>query len=136
MSHYTRTTTRLSNESALVAALAAMGFPDVECHEQPATLYGYRGDARKDRANVIIRRKHIGGASNDVGFARTPEGDFVAIISEFDARHFDTNWLRQLAVEYAKATVNEFATQNGWSTADAPEIEEDGTVRLTLRRSI
>jgi hypothetical protein len=135
VSHYTRTTTRLSSEIALVAALAAMGFPDVECHEQPATLYGYRGDARRDRANVIIRRKHIGGASNDVGFARTPDGDFVAIISEFDARHLDANWLRQLAVEYARATVNEFAAQNGWSFAGTPEVEEDGTVRLTLRRS-
>jgi len=135
VSHYTRTTTRLSSEIALVAALAAMGFPDVECHEQPATLYGYRGDARRDRANVIIRRKHIGGASNDVGFARTPDGDFVAIISEFDARHFDANWLRQLAVEYARATVNEFAAQNRWSFAGTPEVEEDGTVRLTLRRS-
>lgn len=135
MSHYTRTTTRLSNERALTAALTAMGFQDVECHELPATLYGYRGDARKHRANVIVRRKHIGAASNDLGFARNHEGDFVAIISEFDARHFDANWLRQLAVEYAKATVHDFATQNGWSTAGAPEVEQDGTVRLTLRRS-
>lgn len=135
MSHFTRTRTRLVDGRALVEALVALGFDDVENHDDAVPLFGYRGDQRADKANIIVRRKHIGSASNDIGFVRTPSGEFTAIISEFDARRFGPNWLRQLSVEYARATVNQYAADNGWTREQGEVVEEDGTIRLVLRRT-
>ena len=49
------------------------------------SLYGYQGDRRKETANIVIRRKFVGSASNDLGFQKTDAG-YVAVISEFDRR--------------------------------------------------
>lgn len=66
----------------LIAALGELGYTQVEQGESLA-LYGYLGDERKERAQLVIRRKHIGSASNDLGFMRTAEG-YIPIISEYD----------------------------------------------------
>lgn len=68
----------------------------MEIHAAPQTLYGYHGDVRPERAHVIIRRQHVGSASNDIGFLREPDGTFTAIISEFDRARYGDAWLRQL----------------------------------------
>lgn len=134
MSHYTRAKTRFTDSEVLLRALAAMGFPEAENHDQVVPLYGYRGDQRTDRANIVIRRVHIGAASNDIGFIRSKSGEFTAIISAFDTKTFNDDWIRLLSVEYAKASVDQFAHQGGWTTQGSPEIQEDGTIRLVLRR--
>ena len=56
MSHFTRVRTALREPDLLAAALTAVGFAEVEVHDTPQTLYGYLGDARPERAEVIIRR--------------------------------------------------------------------------------
>lgn len=66
----------------LLAALADLGYTDVEEGES-LPLFGYRGDQRPETAEIAIRRQHLGSASNDLGFARTPQG-YVAIVSEYD----------------------------------------------------
>jgi hypothetical protein len=70
MSHFTRVRTTLRDPEVLAAALREAGYPQAEVHDEPQVLYGYHGDARPERAEVIIRRQHIGQASNDIGFAR------------------------------------------------------------------
>ena len=67
MSHFTRIKTRITEAKALVMALADVGFKTVEDHEAAQPLYGYQGDQRAQTAEVIIRRKFIGRASNDIG---------------------------------------------------------------------
>ncbi|HEY3954935.1 MAG TPA: hypothetical protein VGM53_16300 [Streptosporangiaceae bacterium] len=74
MSHFTTMTTQLTDTDALRAALADLGYGKIEVHDQPQQLYGYLGGKRADRANVIIRREHIGRASNDIGFLRQDGG--------------------------------------------------------------
>ncbi len=68
----------------LLAALADLGYAEVE-EGEALPLFGYQGDRRPETAELIVRRRHLGSASNDLGFARTPEG-FVPIISEYDQR--------------------------------------------------
>ena len=68
----------------LLAALADLGYTEVE-EGEALPLYGYQGDRRPETAELVVRRRHLGSASNDLGFARTPEG-FVPIISEYDQR--------------------------------------------------
>lgn len=89
MSKYTSfdTTKTLRDTETLLAALTAIGFDStrVSVYEQPTTLYGYQGDARQEKAHIVIRRTKTGvGASNDVGFLRQPDGTYRALVSEYD----------------------------------------------------
>ena len=102
-------------------------------HDEPQVLYGWRGDARPERAEVIIRREHIGQASNDIGFARQPDGSFEAVISEYDRRRHDTQWLAGLRRAYGHAAALKYAADHGFDVV-ADQAEQDGTQRLTLRR--
>jgi len=90
----------------LLAALADLGYVDVEEGEALA-LYGYQGDRRPETAEIVVRRRHIGSASNDVGFARTPRG-YVPIVSEFDARTLHGGqFLVRLRTAYGEHVVGE-----------------------------
>ncbi len=66
----------------LLGALADLGYTQVEEGEW-LPLYGYQGDQRPETAELVVRRVHIGSASNDLGFRRTPAG-YVPVISEYD----------------------------------------------------
>jgi hypothetical protein len=68
----------------LLAALADLGYGTVEQGEA-LPLYGYEGDRRAETAELVVRRQHLGRASNDLGFRRT-SGGFVPVISEYDRR--------------------------------------------------
>lgn len=97
MSHFTemKVECQQSQESCLVQALEEIfGVGTVEVHEEPVGLYGYGGDLRsslsKSNSNyappchLVIRRKHVGGASNDVGFRKNDNGTYDAYISDYD----------------------------------------------------
>lgn len=68
----------------LLAALADLGYGEVE-EGEALPLYGYQGDRRPETAELVVRRRCLGSASNDLGFARTPQG-YVPVISEYDQR--------------------------------------------------
>lgn len=108
MSHYTCIRTQIREVPFLVEALHEMGFADVEVHEEAQHLYGYQGDRRPQTAEVIIRRKYIGAAANDVGFKRQDSGVFEAIVSEFDRRNrCNGAWLQELNHRYGYHLVKE-----------------------------
>lgn len=134
MSHFTRIRTQLRDAETLVEALHAVGHPHVEVHDHPQTLYGYQGDPRPEKAEVVIRREHIGSASNDIGFTRRPDGSFEAIISEYDRSRYDKAWLTRLTHSYSHAATLRYAATHGYEVA-TDELQEDGTRRLTLRRT-
>jgi hypothetical protein len=108
MSHYTEVECQIRDDRALVEALKELGF-EVEVNQTPVPLYGWHGDLRPERAEVVIRRVHVGHSSNDIGFARQPDGTFKAIISEFDVRQGkDQTWMnkvRQLAAVHTTLLV-------------------------------
>lgn len=133
MSHFTRVRTALRDPELLVRALAALGFTTVETHDTPQTLYGYQGDARPERAEVVIRRAHIGSASNDIGFRRRDDGTFEAIISEYDRSRYDQPWLTRLARAYGHTAALRYAEDNGYEV-ESDVLEENGRRRLVLRR--
>jgi hypothetical protein len=134
LSHFTRVRTQLRNVEVLVEALRAVGHEHVEVHDQPQTLYGYQGDARPEKAEVIIRRRHLGRASNDIGFARRPDGSLEAIISGFDRSTYDATWLARLTHSYSYAATLRYARTHGYEVA-TDELQQDGSRRLTLRRT-
>jgi hypothetical protein len=60
-----------------LAALADLGYADVE-EGEALPLYGYAGDRRPEMAELVVRRRYLDAASNDVGFVRTASG-YVAV---------------------------------------------------------
>jgi len=95
-----------ANRRLLLAALADIGYADVE-EGEALTLYGYQGDARADTAEIVVRRQHVGAASNDLGFRRTAAG-YVPIISVFDQRTLLSGQLVvRLRTAYSERVVQE-----------------------------
>lgn len=78
----TFTGTAFKDRECLLKALSECGYGTVEEGES-LSLYGYRGDRRPETAQIVVRRKFIGSASNDLGFQKTDAG-FVPVISEYD----------------------------------------------------
>lgn len=72
------------NRELLLSALGELGYTQIE-EGQDLPLFGYRGDRRAETAALVVRRQHIGSASNDLGFVRTADGYFP-IISDYDQR--------------------------------------------------
>lgn len=90
----------------LLAALADLGYPEVE-EGEALPLYGYQGDRRPETAELVVRRHHLGTASNDLGFARTPEG-YMPIVSEYDQRTLlSGQFLVKLRTAYSEQVVAE-----------------------------
>lgn len=85
MSKYmTFTDTAFKDREFLLNALRDCGYAEVEEGES-LSLYGYQGDRRPETAQIVVRRKFIGSASNDLGFQKTDVG-YIPVISEFDQR--------------------------------------------------
>jgi hypothetical protein len=134
MSRYAEFETELRDEHFLVCALKAMGY-ECEVHATPQTLFGYLGDARAEKANVIIRRHNTGiGSSNDIGFVRDGVGKpFRAIISEYDqSAKFDTAWMGLLKQRYTEERTIATARQRGYRFDRREEVdtEKGKAVRL------
>lgn len=101
MSAYLTLSTPMIDQECLLLALADLGFGHdrVEVHEQPVQLVGYEGRARGVRAELVIRKQHVGVSSNDIGFERTPTG-YRAHISDYDGTHHGQPWLARLHAHY------------------------------------
>lgn len=90
----------------LLAALADVGYPEVEEGDR-LPLFGYRGDRRTETAEIVVRRSHLGSASNDLGFTRTPQG-YVPIVSEYDQQALHGGQLLvRLRTAYSEQVVEE-----------------------------
>ncbi len=159
MSAYITLLTPMLDEECLLAALADRGFDrtKVEVHATPVALVGYADDARGQTANLVIRRKYVGAASNDIGFQSTPTG-YRVLVSDYDRSRFGPDWLasltdryqqhsaakqerldaeerrrledaRQKLVEAQRAAVHEKAKKMGYQVK---ETREGDTIRLVL----
>ncbi len=101
MSAYITLLTPMTDQECLLAALQDTGFDAtrVEVHATPVNLEGYWGDRRVQTANIVIRRQHVGAASNDVGFLASATG-YLAFVSDYDHPRFGTGWLSHLNSRY------------------------------------
>ena len=113
MSKFAEQTTEFKDAALLVKALEEMGYATVEVHKDGANLFGYHGDMRDEKANIIVRRKFIGYASNDIGFRLTENGSYAAIISEFDSHKHNSAWVSKLKVSYAELAYKQKAMRMG-----------------------
>ncbi len=133
MSHFTAIKTQIKDKEALIKALADMGLKNIEVHENAQYLYGFQGDVRPETAEVIIRRKYVGSSSNDIGFKLQDDGQFQAIISEYDRGRYNQQWLGKVMQRYGYYTLMASAQEQGF-TVEEDEVMEDGTVRVVVAR--
>lgn len=130
----------VKNEKSLVEALEQrFGAGNVEVHENGAPLYGWHGDDRSvlkhdnpnyaPPCNIIVRRKNVGSASNDIGYRRTEDGKYVAYISDYDKHStFGPTQQNKVAQDYAERVATKSATRKGWKIKD--RVEEKGVVKM------
>jgi hypothetical protein len=132
MSAYISLATPMLDQDCLLAALADLGFQteQVEVHQSPVALVGYEGRSRAQRAHLVIRRRHVGHASNDIGFERTSTG-FRAHVSDFDQRRYGAAWLRRLQDRYRH---HDAAKQERLVRAQRESDEARRLAELELRR--
>jgi len=103
-----------------------------EVHEEPKYLYGYQGDKRKQKAHIIIPRKNISSASNDIGLEKVDK-KYVLHISEYDqsCKHFRTERLKQL---YAKHRLLAIVKGKSKYSLKSQVVEKDGTIKIRIAR--
>lgn len=132
MSHYVDIEMQITDRAALVRALERMGFKNkIEVYDKAENLYGYQGDQRKQKANVIIRRKFVGSASNDIGFEKQDRGFFTAHISEFDKGiGYDDDWISKLFTYYGVECAKQEAEREGLTYVE--DVDEKNRIRLRV----
>jgi len=126
VSAYVEIETEYKDIECLQQALADVGFPVVEVGKN-IHLVGYKGDRRVQTADLVIRRQHIGSASNDIGFKRQPNGSYVAIVSDYDRGRFGRLPLKQ---RYGVRAVTKEAQRRGYRVRE--EVGTKGKVKLKL----
>lgn len=113
----------------LLAALGDIGYAQIEQGETLA-LYGYKGDRRAETAQIVVRRTHLGSASNDLGFARTDSG-YIPILSEYDrAALHGGRLLPKLRTAYAERVVERV---RGRLKGSARRVTEGSVTKIRVR---
>lgn len=113
MSSYTEQTTMITDGALLTECLKEKGIKEVEQHAEPQNLVGYQNDKREQKAEIIIRKKHVGSSSNDIGFQKQSDGTYKAIISQFDKGRYNDAWMADLKKLYAEKKIHQVAKRNG-----------------------
>ncbi len=134
MSHYIKTQAQFLNQTALVAALIAVGFDrtQVQVNPEGQKLNDYGGRKTQNIGHVVIPREHVGSSCNDIGF-NTANGDVwicdyaknranVPAIRDAFKGHGDA-FVNRLKQEYAFAVTQDTYAQQGQlvERVDAPD---------------
>ena len=136
MSEYRKSETNFTDLDCLVESLVAMGYKKehIEVHEVAQQLIDFQGrpthylDKNGDRAHVIVRRKHVGGAANDLGFHRGVDGKYSAIISAYDSGKHNAKWLAGLKTNYAEKGLAKILKKQGFKYLGKKVV--DGKIQI------
>lgn len=136
MSKYLEMTTALTDERYLVESLRELGYEPEVCREGKA-LIGYLGDQRTERAEIIVRRRQLDSASNDIGFARDGSGVYRAIVSEYDRGiGFDDAWLGRVSQAYKERQTMAVAKAKGYIFRGREVIDTPQGKKVKLRFAV
>ena len=135
MSHYSKIETQIVEQDALLKALKDFGYGMVEVHNEPTNLYGYQGDRRNEVAHIIVRRRYISNLSNDIGFLRTQDGRYKAIVSEYDQDILGESFVSDICQAYAyHAVVAELIEKQGFVVEKREVDKQTRKIHLVLKR--
>lgn len=119
----------IEDADTIKETLKELGFPYEE-HKEGTNLVGWLGDKRSQLAHIVVRRRNISRASNDIGFRKTESGKYELIISEYDrnikkGKIFLTKFKQVYAVKQAK----KYLKRKGYKLKKQ-KVEKDGTIEL------
>jgi hypothetical protein len=136
MSKYEELRTVLSDERFLVEALQELGYiPEVS--REGLSLIGYLGDERPEKAHIVIRRRQLDSASNDIGFVRDASGVYRALISEYDRGiGFNDAWLGRVAQTYKERQTMAVAKSKGYRFLGRQVVETPTGKKVQLRFAV
>lgn len=130
MSLYREQKTSINDPACLMTALKGMGFTPHR-YTTPQQLIGYQGDKRKMTAEIVIPRAQVGAASNDIGFKRQADGTYMAIISDYDQRRYNDQWLTEVKTKAWEAKVNKLAVKElGLKPHGPSQVLPNGKIRV------
>jgi len=136
MSKYEEMSTILAHEGYLVEALEQMGYKP-EVHKNGAALVGYLGDERPEQAHIIIRRRQLDAASNDIGFVRDTSGQYRAVVSDYDRGiGFDQAWLGRVSQAYKERQTMAVAKARGYVFQGRSVIDTPQGAKVQLRFAV
>lgn len=101
MSAYRTVETTFTDVRCLKRALEENGKHPV-LHSAPVRLKDYQGKERTDTAELVIPRKDVQAAANDIGFKKQADGTIKAIISEYDSHNYGPAWLKKIKKTYTE----------------------------------
>ena len=131
MSHFSELKTQYKDQDCLVQALVDIGIKKehVEIFEKAVQLGGMDAGAKK-MAHVVIRKAHVPGYSyNDIGFMKTEDGTYTALLDDMSQ---PKAWKDKLAQRYNLAVDIKKAKNMGYTVTQTPL--KDGSIKLLLRR--
>ncbi len=129
------------NDQKVLHKVLKTRFQEVESHESPQQLIDFVGkattylDAAGDKAEVIVRRKFVGGSANDIGFKRNAMGNFDAIISQFDSNKHNEKWLENLSKDYLVEKAKSLMSAQEAELVGDPVTGSDGSITMKFRQS-
>ncbi len=133
MSKYMVVELEITDGEHIVKALEQLGVPRscIEVHEVPTGLYGYRGDLRQEKANIIVRKENVTkyfgvGAPNDIGFLRMSNGKYRAIVSAYDK----TAWWNKKENKFKQYAVESQTIAYFKGKYNIKRVEKDGKIVL------
>jgi len=132
MSHYTKVRTTIKSETALLQALADLGFgpTKIKQSKEAQQLEGFQGDLREQTAEIIIPRRHVQSSANDIGFKLQEDGTYEAIISDYDKVKYNKDWLGKLTQRYAYNNLKNELSDGGFFIES--ESEEKGEILMQV----
>jgi hypothetical protein len=125
--------TRIKDQSVLVQTLKEMGYTPV-IHKEAKQLEGYQGDKRSQKAHIILPRKQVGSASNDVGFEKTKEG-FILHASAYDAPWRTGKKVKQLNKGYAENKLKKVVNKTSSCSILSRKENKKGQIEIQIRIS-
>lgn len=132
MSQYTEQKTQITDSDILKECLKEKGYSEIEHHEKPQPLVDFTGKQTKyldpagDKAEIIVRRKYVGGSANDLGFKKNADGTYGAVISQFDKHKHNDAWMSDLKKRYAEKKIRKVAKANGLTFVKKVEGKDGG----------
>jgi hypothetical protein len=86
---------------------------------------------RSQKANVILRRRNLSSASNDIGFERTSDGRYRAHISEYDESiGYNEQWRNKLYTYYGVEKAKMDCKSRGYKYVE--DVDEQQRPRLRV----
>lgn len=143
MSAYKIVTVEFKSKELLLKALSELGLEPQEAAEgETLPLYGYKGDKRKESAQILVTRQRLNqkltGASNDLGFTYNPDtGNWDMTVSDYDVK---CGVPARISQAYAKCAFEEVLVEERFETVEfddsAISTRRGGEVRILVKKVV